>query len=297
MQIEGNALLKFKGVITLADSKIKAENIKKFFKINKNGNSTNNGNSSNEIMALGGVNIEVNKGEFMVIVGPSGCGKSTFLHIIGGLSSPNEGRILIDGKPVSRPGLDRGIVFQQYALFPWRTALENVEAGLERQKVPKDRRREIARKYITLVGLKDFENQYPYQLSGGMKQRVAIARSLAYDPDILLMDEPFGALDAQTRESLQKELLHIWENTQKTIVFITHSIDEAVFLADRAVIMTARPGVVKDVVDIRLSREDRFDEDIRSSDDFLDARHNLWELLRDEVDKARQQESMTSAQL
>ena len=162
--------------------------------------------------------------------------------------------------------------------------------------MPKDRRKEVARKYIALVGLKDFENQYPYQLSGGMKQRVAIARSLAYDPDILLMDEPFGALDAQTRETLQRSCC-ISGRTQKTIVFITHSIDEAVFLADRAVIMTARPGIVKEIVDIRLSREDRFDEDIRSTDSFLDARHDLWDLLRDEVDKARLQESMASAQL
>ncbi len=226
-------------------TKIKAENIKKTFKIRNIGNSRNNGNTSNELIALGGVNLSINKGEFISIVGPSGCGKSTFLDLVGGLSKPSEGNIYIDGKPVEGPGLDRGIVFQQYALFPWRTALGNVEFGLESQNIPKNKRREIAQKYLSLVGLYSFEDRYPYELSGGMKQRVAIARALAFDPDILLMDEPFGALDAQTSEILQRELLHIWEETHKTILFITHSIDEAVFLSDRVAIMTARPGVIK----------------------------------------------------
>ena len=268
--------------------KIKAANVKKLFKIKTNGNSKNNGNSVNELLALGGVNLDVKNGEFLAIVGPSGCGKSSFLDIVGGLSKPNEGNIYIDGKPVEGPGLDRGIVFQQYALFPWRTALENIEFGLESRKITKNERTEIAGKYISLVGLSGFENHYPYQLSGGMKQRVAIARALAYNPDVLLMDEPFGALDAQTREILQRELLRIWEETHKTILFVTHSIDEAVFLADRVAIMTARPGIIKQVVDIPLSRTARFEDDIKSSSEFVQARYGLWGLLKEEVVKAQQ---------
>ncbi len=268
-------------------TKIKAENIKKTFKIRSNGNSRN-GSSSNELLALGGVNLNIHKGEFISIVGPSGCGKSTFLDLVGGLSKPNEGNIYIDGKAVEGPGLDRGIVFQQYALFPWRTALGNVEFGLESQNIPKNERKETARKYLSLVGLSSFEDRYPYELSGGMKQRVAIARALAFNPDILLMDEPFGALDAQTREILQRELLHIWEETHKTIVFITHSIDEAVFLSDKVAIMTARPGVIKKMEDIPIPRNDRFEDDIRSSHGFVKARYKLWELLKEEVVKAQQ---------
>lgn len=265
-------------------TKIKADNVKKYFKLRPNGN---NGNGS-ELLALGGINLHVNQGEFLAIVGPSGCGKSSFLEIVGGLSKANEGNIYIDGKPVNGPGLDRGIVFQQYALFPWRTALGNVEFGLENQKVQKKERKEIAQKHLSLVGLSGFENHYPYQLSGGMKQRVAIARALAYNPDILLMDEPFGALDAQTREILQKELLRIWEETHKTILFITHSIDEAVFLADRVAIMTARPGTIKEVVDIPISRTARFEDDIKSSSGFVKTRHELWGLLKEEVVKAQE---------
>lgn len=210
----------------MSEFKIKADNVKKMFKIRSNGYSKNN--SVSDIIALAGINLCVQNGEFMAIVGPSGCGKSTFLDLLGGLSRPNEGNIYIDDKVVNGPGLDRGIVFQQYALFPWRTAIENIEFGIEKQNKTKKERKEIAQKYISLVGLNGFENHYPYQLSGGMKQRVAIARALAYNPDILLMDEPFGALDAQTREIMQRELLKIWEKTKKTIIFITHSIDEAV---------------------------------------------------------------------
>ncbi len=269
-------------------TKIKAENIKKIYKIRSNGNSKNNGHTPNDLLALGGVDLSINKGEFVSIVGPSGCGKSTFLDLVGGLSKPSEGSISIDGKPVTGPGLDRGIVFQQYALFPWRTAIENVEFGLENQKVEKKERAEIAKKYLSLVGLGGFEDRYPYELSGGMKQRVAIARALAYDPDILLMDEPFGALDAQTREILQGELLRIWEETHKTVLFITHSIDEAVFLSDKVAIMTARPGLIKKLVDIPISRAARFEDGIRTSQDFIGVRHELWGHLKEEVVKSQQ---------
>lgn len=269
-------------------TKIKAENIKKMYKIRSNGNSKKNGDTSTELIALGGVDLSIRKGEFLSIVGPSGCGKSTFLDLVGGLSKPSEGKIFIDGKNVEGPGLDRGIVFQQYALFPWRTALGNVEFGLESKKIAKNERIEIAQKYLSLVGLAGFEDRYPYELSGGMKQRVAIARALAFNPDILLMDEPFGALDSQTREILQLELLRIWDETHKTILFITHSIDEAVFLSDRVAIMTARPGVIKKIVDIPLSRAVRFEDDVRTSNEFVRSRHELWGLLKEEVVKAQQ---------
>lgn len=270
----------------MSEFKIKAENIKKIFKIRNNGNSKNS-NSPGELVALNEVSINVKKGEFLAIVGPSGCGKSTFLDMVGGLSKPTEGIIYIDDKSIDGPGLDRGIVFQQYALFPWRTAIENIEFGLENQNVSKKDRINKAQKYINLVGLKGFEDRYPYELSGGMKQRVAIARALAYDPDILLMDEPFGALDSQTREILQIELLRIWEETHKTILFVTHSIDEAVFLADRAAIMTARPGTIKHIVDVPIPRPARFDDDIRSSQEFVQLRQNLWKLLKEEVVKTQ----------
>lgn len=269
----------------MSEFKIKVENIKKTFKARSN-RSKNNGVS--DLIALSGINLDIQNGEFLAIVGPSGCGKSTFLDLLGGLSKPNEGNIYIDGKIVNGPGLDRGIVFQQYALFPWRTAIGNVEFGLENQNFSKKDIKEIAQKYISLVGLNGFENHYPYQLSGGMKQRVALARALAFDPDILLMDEPFGSLDAQTREIMQRELLKIWDKTKKTIVFITHSIDEAVFLADRVAIMTARPGVIKNIVNIPISRTSRYDDDIRSSQEFVKIRHNLWDLLKEEVIKSQQ---------
>lgn len=249
--------------------------------------------TSSQIMkftALEKVSLNIEEGEFMVLVGPSGCGKSTFLHLIGGLSSPTSGEILIDGKPVTGPGLDRGVVFQQYALLPWKTALGNVEFGLEIKNIPKKERTEIARHYLSLVGLDTFEDRYPHELSGGMKQRVAIARSLAFDPDVLLMDEPFAALDSQTREILQDELLRIWEKTKKTIVFITHGIEEAVYLGQRVAIMTSKPGRIKEIIDIPLPESRQNIDDLRSDHQFVKIRHDVWELLRDEVIKAQANE-------
>ncbi|MDA8235100.1 MAG: ABC transporter ATP-binding protein [Clostridia bacterium] len=274
-------------------TKIKAESIYRIYKVrNVEGDNSHitNHNGHEGLLALDNVNLEIKQGEFVALVGPSGCGKSTFLDILGGLATPNSGDIYIDGKPVKGPGLDRGIVFQGYALFPWRTIQHNIEFGLEIKGIPKNERKDIALKYLKLVGLEGFENRYPYELSGGMKQRVAIARALAFDPEILLMDEPFGALDAQTREVLQIELLRIWEETHKTIVFVTHSIDEAIFLADRVVIMTARPGKIKSDIRIDLPRP-RLEGDLKSSPEFARYRHELWELLRDEVDKAEEQAS------
>ncbi|MFE7773408.1 ABC transporter ATP-binding protein [Streptomyces sp. NPDC057445] len=239
--------------------------------------------------ALDGIDLSIAAGEFVVVVGPSGCGKSTLLDLLAGLTAPSSGRILLDGEPVTGPGTDRGIVFQQYALLPWRTAQGNVEFGLEATGVPRRERAERARAHLELVGLSGFEDRHPHELSGGMRQRVAIARSLAYDPDVLLMDEPFAALDAQTRESLQDELLQIWQRTGKTIVFITHGIEEAVYLGQRVAVLTSRPGRVKEIVPISFASRTAAD-DLRSSPEFARYRHLIWGLLHDEVAKAQQLE-------
>ncbi|MFJ4777449.1 ABC transporter ATP-binding protein [Streptomyces sp. NPDC088762] len=249
-----------------------------------------------DFTALDGIDLEIGAGEFVVVVGPSGCGKSTLLDLLGGLSAPTAGRILLDGKPVTGPGLDRGIVFQQYALLPWRTAQGNVEFGLEATGVPRRQRAARAREFLELVGLTGFEDRHPHQLSGGMRQRVAIARSLAYDPDVLLMDEPFAALDALTRESLQDELRRIWQSTGKTVVFITHGIEEAVYLGQRVAVMTSRPGRVKEVVPISFGhREGLLGEALRSSPEFARYRHEIWDLLHDEVARAQQLEKEAAA--
>ncbi|WP_024803181.1 ABC transporter ATP-binding protein [Nocardia sp. BMG51109] len=241
--------------------------------------------SREPMTALEDVTLEVRDGEFLVLVGPSGCGKSTLLDLLGGLDEPSAGRILLDDAPVSGPGLDRGIVFQQYALLPWRTARANIEFGLEAKGLRRRERRETAAHYLNLVGLDGFGDRYPHELSGGMRQRVAIARSLAYDPEVLLMDEPFAALDAQTRELLQDELLRIWQTTGKTILFITHGIDEAVYLGQRVAVLTSRPGRIKAVVDIDLERASG--DDVRSSERFRDFRHRIWAELQTEVTRAQ----------
>jgi len=247
------------------------------------------GGAGDALLALDDIRLDVGRGEFVALLGPSGCGKSTLLHIIDGLV-PARGEIFVGGARVVGPGLDRGLVFQDYALFPWRTVLDNVAFGLEMKKIPCGERLRIAREHLELVGLCGFEDRYPAQLSGGMKQRVAIARALAYEPEVLLMDEPFAALDAQTREILQQELLRIWQRTRKTIVFVTHSIEEAVFLAQRVAVITARPGRIKAIVDVDLpSRTER--GDVRSTPEFGCLRHRLWELLSEEVDRAREQVS------
>ena len=201
-----------------------------------------------ETPALVDINLRIAEGEFVCLLGPSGCGKSTLLKIIAGLIPATSGRIAINGKAVSGPGPERAVVFQDYALFPWMTVRDNVEFGLEARKLPAAERREVSSRLLKVVGLSDFAERFPHQLSGGMKQRVSIARALAVDPSLLLMDEPFGALDAQTRQLLQDELLRIWREYRKTVVFVTHSIEEAIYLSDRIVVMTARPGRVKQIV-------------------------------------------------
>ena len=231
------------------------------------------------VAALEDVDLMVRSGEILVLVGPSGCGKSTLLDLIAGLTTPTSGEILLDGRRITGPGPDRSLVFQQYALFPWRTALGNVEFALEAAGVPRTERARRARHYLALVGLSGAEDRYPHQLSGGMKQRVAIARSLSGDPDVLLMDEPFAAVDAQTREMLQDELLRIWAATRKTILFITHSIDEALYLGHRVAVMAARPGRVIDIFDVPFAGHGGTD-DLRSRPEFGQLRHHIWKQLR-----------------
>ena len=227
-----------------------------------------------EMTALNGVNLDIHENEFVCVVGPSGCGKSTLLNIIGGLEEPTSGSVTVDGKPVEGPGPDRGIVFQQYALFPWLTVEENVKFGLKLQGKSKEECDEIATKYIKLVELQDVAKSYPKELSGGMKQRVAIARAYAVNPKVLLMDEPFGALDAQTRTQLQSELLETWEKEQKTCFFITHDVEEAIVLAQRVVIMYARPGRVKEVVDIDIPYPRT--QETKMSPRFLELKNHIW---------------------
>ncbi len=207
-----------------------------------------------EMEALHDINLSIKENEFVCFIGPSGCGKTTLLRIIAGLEDPTSGGVYLHGELIKGPGPERGMVFQEYSLFPWRTVLDNVAFGLELKGVPKETRQEKARQYLKMVGLVRFEERYPHELSGGMKQRVAIARALVNDPSAILMDEPFGALDAQTRNIMQSELLRIWEEEKKTVVFVTHSVDEAIYLADRIVIMSARPGRIKDIIDIDILR-------------------------------------------
>ncbi len=207
-----------------------------------------------EVLALDQVSLEVANREFVALLGPSGCGKSTLLYLLGGFLPLETGKIVVDGKPVTGPGPDRGIVFQHFALFPWKSVRGNILYGLERQGMPREEREKRAMDFIELVGLHGFEDSYPSQLSGGMRQRTAIARTLAFDPKILLMDEPFGALDAQTRFAMQELLLSIWTDLAPTIIFVTHDVEEALFLGDRVGVMSARPGRMKLEVEVPLGR-------------------------------------------
>jgi NitT/TauT family transport system ATP-binding protein len=236
------------------------------------------------VKALDEVSLEVANREFIALLGPSGCGKSTLLYLIGGFLPVESGSIAVDGQAVAGPGPDRGIVFQHFALFPWKTVRGNILYGLERQGMPKAEREKRALDFIELVGLAGFEDSYPSQLSGGMKQRTAIARTLAFDPAILLMDEPFGALDAQTRELMQVELLRIWQRTPKTVIFVTHDVQEAVFLADRVAVMSARPGKIKTIVDTKF---DKSDPHVHKSKAFVEKVDEIWNLVKVEAIKAQ----------
>ena len=227
-----------------------------------------------DVLVLDGIDFSVNEGEFFSIIGPSGCGKTTLLRIIAGLES-YEGKVLLRGREIKGPSADRVMVFQDYALFPWRNVIGNIVFGLEVKRLKKERLLEIAKKMIEIVGLAGFEYKYPHELSGGMKQRVALARALVCDPELLLMDEPLSALDAQTRLEMQEEVVKIWQETKKTIVYVTHSIEEAVYLADRILVLSKRPAKVKKIVEVPIKRpRDRF------SDEFLEICSKLYNLLR-----------------
>ena len=236
------------------------------------------------LTALRDITLTVNRGEFVVLVGPSGCGKTTYINAISGLVEPWEGTIEVNGRPVTGPGPDRAMVFQDYALMPWRTVESNIRMPFEFQnlQISKEEIDERVRRYINLVDLTGFEKSYPYELSGGMKQRVGIARALVSEPDILLADEPFAAIDAMTREAMQSELERFVAKTQQTVIFITHSIDEAITLADRVVVISFRPGRIKEIVDVNLPRP-RFDYDVKMLPEYGELRDHIWQLVKDEA--------------
>jgi NitT/TauT family transport system ATP-binding protein len=261
---------------------IRISNLRKTFILNNAGQGCS---GESELEVLKGVNLGVKEGEFLTLVGPSGSGKSVLLDIISGLAVSSGGTVHLGQHPVTGPDAETSYVFQQYALFPWRTALQNIEYPLEIRGVPRSERLQVAHELLDLFGLSGFADRFPSQLSGGMQQRVAIARALAPRPKVLLMDEPFAALDAQTREMLQVELLKIWEQIKTTVVFITHGIDEAVFLADRVAVMTARPGHIKSVIPVDLPRPR--DAELRASPEFNAYRQRVWDVMRDEVNQSQ----------
>lgn len=236
------------------------------------------------VEALHDLSLTVGDGEFLTVLGPSGCGKSTLLHIVGGFESATSGEVLLQGRPVDKPGRDRGMVFQQATLFPWKSVLGNVAWSYEVAKVPKRQARERARDLVRLVGLEAFADAYPGELSGGMRQRAALARTLALEPQVLLMDEPFGALDAQTREVMQEELNRIWQESRVTVVFITHDIYEAIFLGDRVAVMSTRPGRIAEIVHVDLPRP-RTNE-VKKLPEFIEYHGRFWDLLRSDVARA-----------
>lgn len=225
-------------------------------------------------LALDEVNLNVNKNEFICVVGPSGCGKTTLMNVVSGLYTPSTGTVRVKGELVTGPGKGKGVVFQQYALYPWLTVRKNVEFGLKMKGTPKKERQEIANKYISLVGLDRFADSYPKELSGGMKQRVAIARAYAMNPEVLLMDEPFGALDAQTRAQLQENLLSTWQQEKKTCFFITHDVEEAVLLSTKIIIMSAGPGRIREIIDVELPYPRT--QQTKLTEEFNEIKNSIW---------------------
>ena len=245
------------------DVRVKIDNVRKVFNTRKG-----------EMVALNGVSLDIHDNEFISVVGPSGCGKSTLLNIIAGLTAPTDGKVYCDGKEVTGTGTERGVVFQQYALFPWLTVKKNVMFALEMRGIKKQAALEEAMKYLEMVDLAKFADHYPKELSGGMKQRVAIARAYAAEPEVLLMDEPFGALDAQTRTQLQTELLNTWEHKKKTCFFITHDVEEAIILAQRVVIMSARPGRIKEIVEVNIPYPRN--QETKLTPEFNELKNRIW---------------------
>jgi len=264
-------------------SQIIFENVKRAFR-----------SGDQDVLALDDVSFEVAEKEFVVIVGPSGCGKTTLLRMAAGLEFPSDGTVRVSGHEVTRPGPDRAVVFQQFALFPWKSVRDNIGFGLKCKGVPHTARESIVARYIELMGLQGYEQSYPHQLSGGMQQRVAIARSYALDPDVLLMDEPFGALDAQTRVVMQEELVKLARINPRTVLFITHGVEEAVYLADRVVVLTHRPGRIKEIIDVAsIRRRERWDrleriEEVMDLESFVHLRTHIWRLLREQQGDTRQ---------
>lgn len=255
-------------------SKIAVEDVSKEF-----------GADGSQVQALKNIDLVVNEGEFVSIVGPSGCGKSTLLYMLGGFVLPSSGRLLADGQSIVAPGIDRGIVFQEYALFPWLTVFDNIAYGLEMVGMPAAKRERAVEHYVSLIGLKGFERRFPRELSGGMKQRVALARTFAYEPSILLLDEPFGALDSLTRETMQDELLRLWRTTGKTIVMVTHDVGEAVYLSNRVCVMSQRPGRIVEEFSIDLDRSGAR-EDVVLSDAYTAIHNAVWVSVRRQVTHA-----------
>ena len=241
--------------------------------------------TNTRLTALGGVDLQVMDGEFVSIVGPSGCGKTTFLSVVDGLIPASAGRILVGGRAVTKPGPDRAVVFQDASLLPWRTVLGNVIYGLECLGVGGREARARASRFIEMVGLSGFEHHYPYELSGGMQQRVNLARALVVDPEILLMDEPFASLDAQTRELMQEELLRIWVKAKKTVLFVTHQIDEAIYLSDRVVVFSGRPGTVKDIIPVAIERPRRLA--VKREPRFHAIEDRIWGLIEEAAERNR----------
>ncbi|MGH3386217.1 MAG: ABC transporter ATP-binding protein [Nocardioidaceae bacterium] len=263
--------------------KIRLDDIHKTFRWTSKG-------KQHVVPALEGVSFDIRPHEFLSVIGPSGCGKTTLLRIIASLADADIGKVLIDGREVTKPGPERAMVFQAFGLFPWKTVIDNVKFPLTTRKVPDAEATRRAREQLRRVGLDRFETSHPHQLSGGMQQRVGLARALATEPDILLMDEPFGAIDAQTREYMQEELMKIWHETDKTVVFITHDLDEAVLLSDRILVLSRGPGTVRRVVDVDLPRP-RWEYDVRAHPNFAPVRHEIWQLLRRDLQAQTEEEA------